>query len=95
MYSSPVLLLLLLLAPSHQQLPSGCYESNYTSTHTNCDLTFLFCYSSTILTSCSLRQCERYIRGGDCFYWIDFVLDNATCYKRCCGSSSFDEQSCN
>jgi len=58
-------------------------------------MTFLFCYSSQILTQCSMRQCERYIRGGDCYYWIDFVLDNQTCYKRCCGSATFNEQACN
>jgi hypothetical protein len=87
--------LLLLKARSQgSELPAGCYESNYTSTSTMCDISFLFCYASRTLEKCTMRQCQKYVRAGDCYLWTEFILDNATCFPRCCGSKAFDETSC-
>jgi hypothetical protein len=59
---------LLCLGNCQSDLPAGCYESNYTSSHTRCDLTFLFCFNYVQLKSCVLRKCDRFVRAGDCLY---------------------------
>jgi hypothetical protein len=59
-------LLLLFIAAARAELPFGCYESNYTSTFTRCDLTFLFCFNYVQLKACTLRKCDRFVRAGEC-----------------------------
>jgi hypothetical protein len=66
-----LLLLLLLVAgwagmAAAEGLPVGCFESNYTSSFTRCDLTFLFCFNYVQLKSCVLRKCDRFVRAGEC-----------------------------
>lgn len=76
-------------------LPLGCYQSNYTSNYTRCDLTFMFCYSRKILQQCVMRKCQRYIRGAECYLQTGFILEQSKCYESCCGLSVFDEAACN
>ena len=92
-----LLLFLLLVAAwmdrgATQGLPDGCFESNYTSSYTRCDLTFLFCFNYVHLKSCVLRKCDRFVRAGDCLTETAFQQEETDCYKNCCGSDHFDEQ---
>lgn len=75
-------------------LPTGCYESNYTSTFTRCDLTFLFCFNYVQLKSCVLRKCDRFVRAGECLSQTAFEESENECYKNCCGADHFDEKLC-
>lgn len=90
------LLLCLCLLPTvlNDELPPGCYITNYTSTFTRCDLTFLYCFNYMKLKDCVLRKCERYIRAGECSIETAFAQDESDCYRNCCGSNSFDETEC-
>lgn len=63
------------IAPTPPPLPPGCYESTFTSTHTRCELTFLYCYNFVKLSQCLMRKCERYIRAGDCRLETSFILE--------------------
>jgi hypothetical protein len=89
-----VCLALLVFRATADDLPPGCYESNYTSSYTRCDMTFLFCYNYVQLKECVLRKCERYIRAGDCRLETAFMESEAECYQNCCGSNEFDEGRC-
>lgn len=71
-------------------LPAGCFESNYTSSFTRCDLSFLFCFNYVQLKSCVLRKCDRFVRAGECLSETAFQEDEAACYKNCCGADHFD-----